>query len=77
MNAFGDASLWGMRQIVSGLGGRGTSNFPKPPRATSEVRSAAHPAVLQLTLRPDGYDWHEWPIAGETAPSDSGSSSCR
>jgi hypothetical protein len=77
MNAFGKRSASGMREFVSGLGGRSLTGFPGTPRAASEVRSAVHPGVLDLTLRPDGYDWRETPIAGQTVPSDSGSTACR
>ena len=64
----------GLRQLVSGLGGRSTYPFGTP-QPGSEVRWNGGFGVLGLTLRPDGYDWRFHAVAGTTP--DSGSGTCR
>jgi Ca2+-binding RTX toxin-like protein len=65
---------YGIRQFVVGTGGYGLGplNAPKP---RSEVRQNAAFGVLELTLRPTGYDWRFVPEAGATF-TDTGSSGC-
>ena len=64
----------GIRQIVSGTGGK--NNYPFGTiRANSEVRDARTHGVLLLTLRPGGYDWQFEPVPGRTL-RDAGSTAC-
>jgi len=65
----------GIREFVVGTGGAalGSLNSTAP---NSEVRNNRTYGVLELTLRPDGYDWRFVPVAGESF-TDSGSDSCR
>jgi hypothetical protein len=64
----------GIRQFVVGTGGKNLTSFPVI-RANSEARSAAAFGVLELTLRPTGYDWRFRPAAG-SAFTDFGSAAC-
>jgi hypothetical protein len=64
----------GIRQFVVGTGGR--SIYPIRSRLpTSEEASSAGFGVLELLLRPAGYDWRFLPAAGNTF-TDSGSGTC-
>ena len=64
----------GIRQIVSGTGGK--NNYPFGTiRANSEVRDARTHGVLLLTLHPGGYDWQFEPVPGRTL-RDAGSTAC-
>ncbi len=81
MNAFGSSSPSGVREIVSGLGGRSANSFPAgASRPSSTVRKALKFGFLDLTLRPGGYDWQQLQVPTATVPSpaplDSGSGSC-
>lgn len=64
----------GIREFVVGTGGGalGTLYAASP---NSEVRNNRAFGVLQVTLRPDGYDWKFRPAAGEMF-TDSGSDVC-
>jgi hypothetical protein len=63
-----------VRQFIVGTGGK--SNYSQgTPIANSEVRNATSYGVLELTLRPAGYDWRFVPAAGDTF-TDSGSDGC-
>lgn len=64
----------GIRAFVVGTGGSGLRPFGAV-LPTSEVRDAATHGVLELTLRPGGYDWRFLPIAGRTF-TDAGSGTC-
>jgi calcineurin-like phosphoesterase family protein len=65
----------GIRQFIVGTGGK--NNYPQgTPLAGSEARSATSHGILELTLRPTGYDWRFVPAAGDTF-TDSGSEGCR
>ena len=64
----------GIREFVAGTGGMSHYAFG-PPIANSEVRDNTTFGVLQLTLKPGGYDWRFIPVAGG-AFSDAGSGSC-
>lgn len=64
----------GVRSIVVGTGGRSHYAFGTPITG-SEVRNSDTFGVLQLTLRPSGYDWQFVPEAGTTF-ADSGSGAC-
>ena len=66
--------LRGVRQFVVGTGGRGLYPFG-PAVANSEVRESGTFGVLQMTLRPDGYDWEFVPEAGASF-TDRGSGAC-
>jgi acid phosphatase type 7 len=64
----------GIREFVVGTGGK--NNTPLgAPIANSEVQNDRTFGVLELTLRPDGYDWRFIPITGKMF-TDSGSSTC-
>jgi hypothetical protein len=65
----------GIREIVSGTGGKGLRTFPSVA-PNSEVRGNTALGVLKLTLRPGDYDWDFVPVAGGTF-RDAGSGQCR
>ena len=65
---------YGIRQFVVGTGGRETRRFAAI-RPNSEVRNDQDLGVLQLRLRPDGYDWEFLPVPGG-AFTDRGSGGC-
>lgn len=63
----------GVRQFIAGTGGR--VRYPAFfAEGGSEVRLDSAFGVLQLTLRPDSYDWRFVTVAGKTA--DSGTARC-
>ena len=64
----------GVRQFVVGTGGKNFYTFNRP-EPNSEVRDAQTFGVLELTLRPDSYDWKFVPEAGKTF-TDKGSDVC-
>jgi hypothetical protein len=64
----------GIRQFVVGTGGKSHTALRTPP-ANVEKFNGDTSGVLQLSLRPDGYDWKFVPVAGQTF-TDSGSGSC-
>ncbi|MCY7418087.1 MAG: metallophosphoesterase [Chloroflexi bacterium] len=64
----------GVIQMVVGTGGVGNNAFPGV-RANSVVRNDSTYGVIQLTLRPGGWDWHFLPVPGGSF-TDSGSASC-
>ena len=64
----------GIRQFVAGTGGGAPGSF-FGRSANSEVRNNHTFGVLQLTLRPDGYDWRFVPASGGGF-TDSGSDTC-
>lgn len=74
MNASGQATSGGLREIVAGTGGASNTGFGTILSA-SRVRNGSTYGVLRLTLRSDGYDWKFIPVAGKTF-TDSGSTSC-
>ena len=57
-----------------GTGGRSHYALGSPP-ANVEKANADTFGILQLTLRPSGYDWRFIPVAGESF-TDTGSTSC-
>jgi hypothetical protein len=63
----------GIREIVVGTGGAGLYALRSDSRRDT-AQARVH-GVLELTLRPDGYDWTFHPVSGSF--SDSGSASCR
>jgi hypothetical protein len=65
----------GIRQFVVGTGGRSHYAFPGAIHPTSDARNADTFGVLELTLRPQGYDWRFLPVQGGTF-TDSGSGTC-
>jgi len=65
----------GIRQFVVGTGGRSLYPFFSDVEPNSEVRDAATYGILELVLRPHGYDWHFLPAAGG-AFSDRGTAAC-
>lgn len=66
----------GIRQFIVGTGGASRHRFEGRPAANSEVRNDETHGVLQLSLRPDGYEWRFLPVAG-AAFTDSGEARCR
>jgi hypothetical protein len=65
----------GIRQFVVGTGGKNHYPITGAIVPHSEVRNDDTFGVLELTLRPSGYDWRFLPEAGKTF-SDSGSATC-
>lgn len=67
----------GIRQFVVGTGGKNLTSFPVV-RANSEVRNADTYGVLELTLRPAGYEWKFLPAGSTTGNTftDSGTVAC-
>ena len=63
----------GIREFVVGTGGRSLYDLSGDPRR--EAAQARVLGVLQLTLRPSGYDWRFDPVSG--GYSDPGSAECR
>lgn len=64
----------GLREFVVGTGGRNLTRF-RAIRPNSEARSSAAFGILQLTLRPHGYDWRFVPEKSGSF-TDSGSAPC-
>ena len=62
--------------MIVGTGGGNLRPFRNPPLPTTESRSADAWGVLELDLRPDGYDFEFLPVAGKSF-TDSGSGVCR
>jgi hypothetical protein len=62
------------REFVVGTGGK-NHYAATDPVANSEIIETGTYGVLQLTLRPDGYDWAFLPEAGATF-TDTGSAPC-
>ncbi len=65
----------GIREFIVGTGGIPLRGFWSGPLEITERRDNTAHGVLQLTLRPDGYDWRFFPIPG-AAFSDWGSGRC-
>ncbi len=64
----------GIREFVVGTGGKSLRPFVSA-EPSSQVRDPNTFGVLELTLRPQGYDWRFVPVGGSTF-EDSGSGSC-
>ena len=75
MDADGEADPEGMVEFVVGTGGRSLYGFAEI-LPTSATHDNATYGVLQLTLRPDDYDW-EFVSATGTRFADSGTAACR
>jgi len=65
----------GIRQFTVGTGGGGEHYGFERVRPNSQVRDDRTYGVLELTLRPRGYDWRFVPVEGSTF-TDAGSSPC-
>jgi hypothetical protein len=65
----------GIRQFIVGTGGATLGSFAGVA-PNSEVRNNRAYGVLQLTLRPDGYDWRFVATEGDSF-TDAGSDTCR
>jgi acid phosphatase type 7 len=63
----------GIRQFVSGAGGKNTRTFPTV-RPNSEARDVSSLGILELTLGASGYGWRFVPAVGSY--TDSGTGSC-
>jgi acid phosphatase type 7 len=59
---------------VVGTGGKSHTPLKTPPPNVEKFNGDTS-GVLQLTLRPDRYDWKFVPVAGKTF-TDSGSGTC-
>jgi hypothetical protein len=68
-------SARGIRQFVVGTGGGARHNSILDPIANSEVHNDDTYGVLELTQRPEGYDWRFVPVEGARF-TDSGSARC-
>ena len=69
-------SAHGIREFVVGTGGRSYKSFTAGATASnSEVRDDDTFGILDLTLKPGGYDWKFVPVAGGSF-TDSGSGTC-
>jgi hypothetical protein len=66
----------GLREFIVGTGGGSVGSFAGTA-ANSEVRNNRTYGVLELTLRPGGYDWRFVPTAESGNFTDSGSDVCR
>ena len=64
----------GLRSFVVGTGGASHYGFGRPIPG-SEVRNGDTFGVLELVLKPTGYDWRFLPVAGKKF-TDAGSASC-
>lgn len=64
----------GIRQFIAGTGGAYYHEISSPS-ANSEVLNNWTFGILELTLRPAGYDWNYVPVAGQTF-TDAGSADC-
>jgi hypothetical protein len=73
-DADGNADPGAPREFVVGTGGK-NHYAATDPVANSEIIETGTFGVLQLTLRPDGYDWKFVPEAGATF-ADAGSAAC-
>jgi acid phosphatase type 7 len=66
----------GIRQFVVGTGGGGgEAPISSDPITNSEVRTDGIDGVLELTLRPQGYEWEFIPV-GDESFTDSGDGQC-
>ncbi|MGH9040307.1 MAG: metallophosphoesterase family protein [Acidimicrobiia bacterium] len=65
---------FGIRQIVSGTGGRGHYSLSNV-QPNSQVRNSTAFGVTKLTLRAASYDWQFIPVPGQTF-TDSGTTAC-
>jgi calcineurin-like phosphoesterase family protein len=74
LDAGGKPDAKGVREFVVGTGGRSHYGIRKPITG-SEVHNDQTFGVLNLTLRPTGYDWRFVPIAGSSF-GDAGSADC-
>ena len=66
----------GIRSFVVGTGGRSLYRLVDPRVGGSEVADARSYGILEMTLRPDGYDWEFVGVDG-TEFTDGGSDTCR
>ena len=72
--ADGTASASGLRELIVGTGGASLRSFAAT-KPNSVVRKAGVHGVLRLELKPGGYAWRFFPVAGKTW-TDTGSASC-
>jgi hypothetical protein len=75
MDASGNYSPTGTREITVGTGGAELMEFQPTFLPTSEVHAQGVYGVLEVVLHPGSYDWKFVPVLGETF-TDSGSSPC-
>ena len=65
----------GIRAFLVGTGGVGFYSFQPAPQPNSAARDPATFGVLELTLKPDSYDWEFLPVVPSTF-TDKGSGPC-
>jgi hypothetical protein len=75
MDALGNPSASGVRQITVGTGGISLGGFSSDP-PTSEVRDRTTHGVLRIVLYPDRYRWQFIPAPGFGSFTDSGTEAC-
>jgi hypothetical protein len=78
LNKAGEIDLAsGIRTFVVGTGGGDYDTvFGGPRLGALETKIVGVHGVLQMTLRPTGYDWRFIPIGGDTPAGASGSAAC-
>lgn len=74
MDAGGDVADAGMRSWVLGTGGANLDRVVRPAHGSERRSDLAH-GVLELVLRPDGYDWRFRAVMGEPF-EDTGAGTC-
>lgn len=74
MNAAGETTSPGLRQIIVGTGGVNHYGFINP-LPTSQVRNASTYGVLKVNLHSTSYTWQFIPVAGKSF-TDSGTTDC-
>jgi 3',5'-cyclic AMP phosphodiesterase CpdA len=75
LDAGGELDPAGLRSFVVGSGGKSHYRLEEPLPGSASRNDDTY-GVLELTLRPAGYDWRFVPVAGGTF-ADSGSGDCR
>ena len=76
MNSRGESEAGGLQLFVVGTGGGNLRKYDNPPLPTTAIRQDHAWGVLEITLRPDGYDWEFLPVKDANF-HDSGSGTCR
>lgn len=75
MDANGNPSATGTREITVGTGGADTMSFGSTLLPTSQAHAAGVFGVLEVILHPGSYEWDFIPVLGQTF-TDSGTTSC-
>lgn len=75
LEAEGERSDQGLRSLIVGAGSADHKCERTPDQPQPEVYDCSSSGVLELQLRPDGYDWEFVPSTGDF--TDEGSSGLR